>query len=277
MKQRFNLEYFVQFLLLSFLFLVFDYLLTTNVIGMYLHPRFNPPVYVATVFLAFLCFWQLIRSFRPGKNRPIRLKYFTVLSIPLIFLLSPKQPIDASMASIRGASVDNSVYYNGANQPAAVAVDAPPKATEPNSPAPGRSDPKKTPLPDPARQLPLVADLNSFLPVLNEIFTNPLKYSGRTLRIDGWKFSTSEVAANRFIIARLGIFCCTADAQAVGIICQCADPKVVPNKGWFQFEGVIRVEKPSDRTDVDLEPYVDLVHFTPIKPPKDPYVYLNQY
>jgi putative membrane protein len=277
MKTRVNLERIVQCLLLLSLFMMFDSLLTTNAIGLYLHPRFNTAATAATIALALLFFWRLVGLFTFRKNTPVRLQYIAFLAIPALFLLSPQQPLDASFASLRGASVDNATLY--ANPQATAAP--PPGSLARSMPVPDQP-PAEEPaaseaLVDHSHEPPLIADSLSFVPVLKEIFDDPGKYQGRRLIVYGWKFSTDEVAANRFIIARLGIFCCAADAEVVGIICQTEKPSALIDNVWYRFEGILRMEKPADRTDVDLEPYLVLESYKPITPPKDKYVYLNQY
>jgi putative membrane protein len=290
-QNRFSGGAAVQLILLAGLSASLALLLSTGLVGHYLHPRFNPLLACSSVFLALLAAARVPRLFTRHPSPPVRLEYLIFALVVILIFPSAGASIDQAIAALRGVSVDGSPYYTGdGNEPAAPLetgkeppagkeTDVPDAAASPDK----NASPVPDPLPDSACGTPadgavVQADYETFVPALNELFDFPEEYAGRHIRIRGFKFTARDFPSGQFLIARMGITCCAADAQAMGIMCRYPGHARLKENGWYELYGVIRTEPGTNVLgESRLWPYIEVEEHVAVSPPADPYVYPYQY
>lgn len=83
----------------------------------------------------------------------------------------------------------------------------------------------------------LEVDEKNYLYVLEELNSNTEDYIGREIKIDGFVFRDKDFKQNQFVVARLFVTCCAADAQVLGLMVE-GNFNAGDNQ-WVRVEGVI--------------------------------------
>ncbi len=122
----------------------------------------------------------------------------------------------------------------------------------------------------------VVFEDKDFLEIHDKIYDKIDDYIGKPVKITGYVYRIDNFEENYFIISRLAMYCCAADAVLVGMVCDSRDFnfKFEPN-AWFEIEGLM-VKKilvfSEGRTEL---PVIKITSFSKIKSLSSPYVYPN--
>lgn len=107
--------------------------------------------------------------------------------------------------------------------------------------------------------------------IVNDIYSAPEKYQGKKISIDGFVYKSKKLKKNEFIIARLILYCCAADAGMGGVIADAADLNDNLRKDeWIRVEGILKLEK---RDGGETVPVLRLESFKRIPADREPYIY----
>lgn len=114
-----------------------------------------------------------------------------------------------------------------------------------------------------------VIDVNNsnYLDVLDELHRNLDNYIDREIVIDGFVFRDKSFTQNQFVVARMLVTCCAADAQIVGLL--------VDGKCEYKEDEWIRVEGTIDKGSYygDTIPTIKAKQINKIDKPKEEYIY----
>ncbi|WDC83247.1 TIGR03943 family protein [Caloramator sp. mosi_1] len=112
-------------------------------------------------------------------------------------------------------------------------------------------------------------DVNNknYLDVLDELQRNLDKYQEREIKIEGFVFKDKSFNKNQFVVARMLITCCAADAQIIGLMVE-GDYNVKENE-WVRVEGVIN----KGVYNGDIIPIIRSKSVKLIEKPKEEYIY----
>ncbi len=107
--------------------------------------------------------------------------------------------------------------------------------------------------------------------IVNDIYSAPGKYEGKRISVDGFVYKSKKLKKCDFIIARLIIFCCAADAGIGGFITDASgiNESFIKDE-WLRVDGVLRLEK---RGGEKPAPVLKLESFKRIPADKEPYIY----
>jgi len=107
--------------------------------------------------------------------------------------------------------------------------------------------------------------------IVNDIYSAPEKYEGKRISVDGFVYKSKKLRNCDFIIARLIIYCCAADAGIGGFITDASGINEVFRKDeWLRVDGVLRLE---ERGGEKPAPVLKLESFKRIPADKEPYIY----
>lgn len=222
-------------ILLGFVFF-FAYLLLTQQVSVYVHPRIVPYLQVSVFCLFMMAVWLAKDILQPSREKTDYLAFF-ILLVPLVlaWLVPP-----ASFAQLPGEKNN-------------LALQGQPIQLEPLKPWAGT----------------LLVDKKNFLSALDGICAKPDSYLGKKVEIYGYVYRDQELETNQFVIARSLMTCCLADLQVIGIVCEYGQAEDLTEKGWYKVTGI--VEKTNyqgqDSAKIVLEKAVKTAK------PKDEYIY----
>ncbi len=97
------------------------------------------------------------------------------------------------------------------------------------------------------------------------------QFQGKKVEISGFVYRDETMAADQFVVGRLAVECCSADAAPYGVMVKDAEAKRFANNDWVRVTGVVEKSK-RDEYEVLTLRVVDAVA---IPEPKNQYVYPN--
>lgn len=112
-----------------------------------------------------------------------------------------------------------------------------------------------------------------FYAAVEDIFANPEKYINKKLEIVGFVYKSKKLREDRYIIARLVMWCCAADAGVAGLIFNAESTGTDFKKDeWLVLCGHIEMQR-AGRDPNDAEIPVLIVESYKRIAPENPYVY----
>jgi putative membrane protein len=122
---------------------------------------------------------------------------------------------------------------------------------------------------DPEKRVDIRVSSNNFRKTLDMLYEKPGDAAGKRIRINGFAFTPEDFPPGRFVIARLAIYCCAADATVIGLPCLAGNIARVKDEDWYRVEGTIETIAYKNET----LPAIRVERIDKIKAPKDKYVY----
>lgn len=234
-------------LLLGISFYLFILLITGN-ITRFIHPRMTMYIYFALGTLMIMAAFQAACIFEAGGGR-IK-KGYAVFLLPLVcgMLLHPGS-LEEDISKNKGVVISpsqidlvykDSTYVDGAVRDGIITL------TE-----------------------------NNFTKVLYSIWSNPEKYVGRRISLEGFIYREKAMSGNQLIISRMIINCCAADTVVVGIAAEYGGKEKLQENEWISVIGtisMIRCINPLTNTE-ETVPGISIDNLRIIEKPDNPYVY----
>lgn len=109
-----------------------------------------------------------------------------------------------------------------------------------------------------------------YYPWLVEIFNNPKKYIGYSIKLKACILKDEEcLSKNQFILSRQLMTCCVADLVNVGFIGNYADTKSLKENSWVTVDGILIIGKYEGKNEIQI----DVKNISPSKAPKETFLY----
>lgn len=85
-----------------------------------------------------------------------------------------------------------------------------------------------------------------------------------------------NIKANQFVIARMLMVCCAADAQIVGFLCDSSAQNLDKNT-WVQVTGILDATNYTDNSSkqTSLIPLIKIQSIKKVNPPASKYIYIR--
>lgn len=98
---------------------------------------------------------------------------------------------------------------------------------------------------------------------------DPAEFRGQDASVVGFVYHDPRLPENQFMVGRIAVSCCVADAFAIGMVVKWPDAAGMPDNSWVHVEGTV------DVTYVDgwALPLIIAEQITPTDPPPQPYIY----
>lgn len=113
---------------------------------------------------------------------------------------------------------------------------------------------------------------STYINIMEKVFENLDSYMGKTIKIKGVIYKDQNLPNGTFVLGRLHMYCCTADAQTIGYISYLdkEEVNITPQQGlWYEAKG--KIEKVNyDGEDL---PKLLIYEMEEIDKPTDIYVY----
>ncbi len=123
---------------------------------------------------------------------------------------------------------------------------------------------------------PILIDTDTFSRRVNLIWDDPERFVGEEVRLTGFVYRRPDWPADTFVVARLSIWCCAADAAVVGLLAQADQAATAPTDGqWVELSGTLGVRDEFRTGSVAMEnmPELTALTWTTIEAPRFEYVF----
>jgi uncharacterized repeat protein (TIGR03943 family) len=98
---------------------------------------------------------------------------------------------------------------------------------------------------------------------------NPAEFQGETADVIGFVYHDPRLAENQFLVGRLAVTCCVADAFAIGMVVEWPEAKRLKENSWLRVRGPIQVLELDNAT----LPLIVAERVMDTAPPAKPYLY----
>jgi len=240
------------FIMIGFFVMLFE-LVIIGCILFFLHPRMVKFVYFALTVLLILTISQLFhlyKTYKKSKYEPIKWGHIIYL-VPLVLALFRPTYLSAEMLANKHISLGER------------------PVTFQNDLWEDLADDEEDYIP------PMMLINDEFLRVVDDLQMNLVSRVGTEVELVGFVFKTPTLSEKQFVVARLLITCCTADAGVVGILVEGERGITYTSDTWVRVVG--RVEKhvyTDSQMGYELElPKLMIVSIEEIEPLPTPYIY----
>lgn len=281
MKKKINLNELIWlFILLGFTY-YFYMIISTDKINLYVHPKMIKYVKFAFYFFIVLTIFQGKNIFSVKKNKKLKIGYIMFL-IPLTlgFLLK-SEGLSAYNVINKGFSLTSQLKINTLKHKHTTLDDGT-EICEHNDDEESHSiDDDYVLLNEPLDSVAIVKgeiiDMTSenFINTYENIYGNPYDYVGRIINMKGFVYNQNGLNKNEFILSRILVSCCSADAQLVGLLCDYSQGNVLTEGTWVNVEGTLgQYEyKDSKSGETNVIPIIKIDKIEQIEVENNEYIY----
>jgi putative membrane protein len=246
--KRFNFNEFLKFLTFLLLSLFLYNLNATGEIKLFITPKLIFYVNLFQVALVVLTLYQLRKSFTIATYKRSNKVYLLFLFTIIIGYGAGKAGIDTTIVDSKGVKAINKL----ANVSGQMTAE------------------------ERAKKLPITITSDNYVASLSDMFQHVSEYNGREITISGFVHKEKGLDSNEFVISRLYMSCCIADAQIVGPIGRIRNRNVDFKEGqWVKVVGKLSEKDQLQDGQKTITPLVIADSFENIAKPSDPYVYLK--
>ncbi|TLS52363.1 TIGR03943 family protein [Paenibacillus antri] len=121
------------------------------------------------------------------------------------------------------------------------------------------------------KQDPMVVREDAYLEIITAIDLFLNRFVGKSVQIEGFAYRTEEMAADEFVVARMAMDCCSADATPYGFLVQSQEASRFAEDTWIRVTGTIGT---ADWGGVEIVK-IEAAEVAGIDSPETPYVYPN--
>lgn len=244
--RKFNLNEFLWFLFLLLMALTIFYLLETSIIFNLIHPKMKKYLIFATVVLTLLSLAQIPMIFTIPDRGGVKKGIIVFLGALVMIGTVSRLDISTSNIASKGIKLSTKSYW---------------KDTGDN-----HHHNEKVP------QGIIELKGENFYCYLEDIEKNLSAFIGREVIVEGMVYKTSSMKKDEFIVSRMVMSCCAADAQVIGIKCD-GNLEASLNEQWVELRGTIGKTKIlEDRKLVDV-PKINVTYLKKINKPSNLYIY----
>ncbi|TCO68275.1 TIGR03943 family putative permease subunit [Marinisporobacter balticus] len=255
--KRFNINELIWFIILiSFPYYIYK-LFATGEINIYMNPKMFKYVLFSFCVFVLLSIFQIRRIFNSNKVKKIKLGYIIfIIPLFLAFVVNPDR-LNARIVSNKGVSiVDNNSDNRGKsiinNNEDSIQIDINTNSDRINN-----------------------LDAEKFRDTLENVYVNLDSMMGEEVELSGFIYRELDFSTNRFVISRLLMSCCAADAQVTGLLCEWDEGSKLQDNVWIKVTGIIDSTTHYNKYTEKEEtiPLIKVIKVESIKPPKDQYIY----
>lgn len=256
-------------------------LLIGHHLNTFLHPKMFKYVTFLFIGLLIICLYQWVQWFQDRKTDRIRL-HFGILPFLLLFLgimINP-QNLQAENKSANYTSLSYAEQPQSEDQTpkeSKVALESA-SVNEENQSSDGLSEESGTAV-EPSEVTTedgalLSEDNDTFLEVLTDLHENPEAFMGKSIELEGFVYRQEDFNNNAFVVGRLLITCCAADASVIGIYIEGENANQFENDTWVHIKGTVSEAQLGDG-DQEESIILNQCEIRQIEPYTSSYVYFQ--
>lgn len=228
---------FLEAALLAGTSLMFLYLYISGEIALYIHSRFHPLTLATGIVLALLAVGRLVIPAKACGCAQLKPYVYSIFLLPIIIgLFSPVRVLDAGLANRRGISLQPPLAVPAWNAPPVGAIRL---------------------------------DDQNYMTIYANLYSNPQKFKGRVVEVEGFVLHKDEYGPGTFIVARYSITCCIADAVLLGFLANWQGSTTIAENDWVKVAAIVQPELYNDK----LVPMLVIQYLEVIRQPRNPYIF----
>lgn len=286
MKKKLNVNEFIWFLILIGFTYYFYRIISTNKLTLFVHPKMVKYVKFALYFFIVLVIFQGKNIYAFKKSKRLKLGYIMFL-IPLTlgFLLKPVG-MSADSAINKGFSLTSQLKINTMKHKHIALEDGTEicEHDDENTHLVENANIVKNnniTIKNPLESIPLLKGKtinmtnDIFINTYEDIYGNPHNYVGKTINMKGFIYNQKGLNKAEFILSRIVVSCCAADAQLVGILCDNSEEKMLTEGTWVNIEGILseREYKDDKSGEISVIPIIKINKTEKIEKQENEYIY----
>ena len=287
--KRFNKGEWIGFILLVGWALYLLYLLTKGSIVSFIHPKRIPLMWGTLIGILVLAFYQSTKLFTIPSRKAVYHSYLPIGLVLLcgVFTLTAKETdriSDSKPQMLLTQQVNNEerkgVMSSSVNKNETIQSDeAKPETitSETKSVEPDITTSKKIVSSDnknlKGSSNEIILDDENYTEILADIEQNPNEYMGKKIKLEGFVYRDEQFEKNDFVVARMFMVCCAADAQVTGLMATWDKSSTLNDKQWVRVEGVLKTQTYEIEGQKSLIPMIHIVSVAKIQTPDNQYVY----
>ncbi|WP_291635014.1 TIGR03943 family protein [Clostridium sp.] len=244
MKKKLNLNELIWFLILTGFTYYFYMIISTNKITLFVHPKMVKYVKFALVFFIILAIFQGKNIFSDKKAKTLKIGYIMFL-IPLsLGILLKSEGLSVDSVINKGFSLTSQLKISTLNHKHTLLPDGTQiceydekniKSTENTNVAIKNSLESM----EPVKVETMDMTNENFKNNYEDIYENSNNYVGRAISIKGFIYNQKGLNKDEFILSRIVVSCCMADAQLWGLLCDYSSEKIFTEGTWVNIEGTL--------------------------------------
>ncbi len=250
--KRFNVNEFLWMIILSLFSGYIYYLFSSGKIATYIHPKMFKYVIFAFIVFLILAIFQIKKIFSVRKNEKFKVGYLIFL-MPLVlaFTLDPTSLGEKVIANKR-VNISNNVFKNSNKYVSEEQSKSIPADIKENT-----------------------VDAEMFKDTLSNIYDNFKIIKGSEVEISGFVYTENGFGENRFVVSRLMVGCCAADAEIIGVLCEVENGERFEKDKWVKVKGIIQSTTQHNQYTDKKEsiPIIKVTSIEEIEAPLNQYVY----
>ncbi|WP_018752146.1 TIGR03943 family putative permease subunit [Paenibacillus sanguinis] len=110
-----------------------------------------------------------------------------------------------------------------------------------------------------------------YMEVLSSIVTFKEAFMGKEIEINGFIYRESGLAEHQFVIGRIAVQCCTADATPYGVLAEYEGAPELEDETWVKLKGTLGQTEYNGNVIIKI----DVSESSVIEAPDNPYIYPN--
>lgn len=88
----------------------------------------------------------------------------------------------------------------------------------------------------------IILNDENYTKILSDIEANPSQYIDKKITAEGFVYRDPTFGENDFVVARMFMVCCAADAQIAGLMARWDDSSALEDKQWIQVKGILKTQ-----------------------------------
>ena len=255
-------------------------IISTNKITLFVHPKMVKYVKFALCFFIILVVFQGKNIFSNKKAKTLKIGYIMFL-IPLTLgILFASEGMSVDSVINKGFSLTSQLKINALKHKHTVLADGT-QICEHNEKDIQSTENANVPLKESLESMVLVK--GEILDMTNEnfknnyedIYGNPHNYVGRVINMKGFIYKQKGLNKDEFILSRILVSCCMADAQLMGILCDYSKGNVFTEGTWINIEGTLgeKEYKDSKSGKISVIPIIKVNKIEKINVQNNGYIY----
>lgn len=251
---KLNKSQFIWFLILAGFSLYLSYLMLSKNIYTFINPKMVKYTAFSLAGFIILTIYQLNKIFMISRNNKFKLGYMLFL-LPLLLGFSARG-LDSSIAE------DKNITLTSAASDSAGTLNF-----SPDNPISQRALY--------LRDGVVIFRDQTYYKALNDISANLKDFKGKSIEITGFVYNDDTLPKDEFVIARMMMSCCAADAQVIGIVSKWNGTQTLNKGEWVKLKGTIESTKYKN-ANTNKEEELPLINVTEIErnqPAGNQYIY----
>ncbi|MBK5242403.1 TIGR03943 family protein [Clostridium sp.] len=281
MKKKLNLNELIWFFILVGFTYYFYMIISTNKINLYVHPKMVKYVKFALYFFIVLTVVQGKNIFSIRKNKRLKIGFMMFLIPITLGFLFKSEGLSAYNVINKGFSLTSQLKINTLKHKHITLDDGTELCEHNDDEYSHLGDDDYLLLEEPLDSVAIVKGetismtSENFMNFYENIYGKPYDYVGRTINIKGFIYKQNGLNKDEFILSRILVSCCTADAQLVGLLCDYSKAEVLTEGTWVNIEGTLEQHEYIDDkyAEINMIPIIKVNKIEQIEVENNEYIY----